>query len=59
MLVAVSRIIKNKSTKSDFRVHRVMEVDVNETRERERVLIKLFSASGVYERKCGFDTGTI
>jgi hypothetical protein len=36
-----------------------MEVDVNEERERKRVLIKLFSAAGVYERGAGFNTITI
>ena len=43
----------------ETRVHRVMEVDVNEERERKRVLIKLFSTAGVYESGAGFNTITI
>jgi Origin of replication binding protein len=40
---------------SDTQVHQVMEIDINETKARKRLLIKLFESAGIYEHGRGFN----
>jgi Origin of replication binding protein len=43
----------------DTQIHKVMQIDLNESRARRRVLIQLFTAAGIYMKGQGFDCEVI